>query len=129
MLKIQSLELNWKWLYDLQIWVGYGWYIWNLSVPDAEHSTLLTSKFAILIVLESNEGDVNINRIGSNPLEHLIGSFRMLSKNKKHTYKKLNSVIEREELIKQIKSVLGIGSIIRGRISSYARRNRFCKSK
>lgn len=35
----------------------------------------LSTIAAILIILESYEGNVNFNRIGSNPLEHLIGSF------------------------------------------------------
>lgn len=81
-------------------------------------SDTLSCISSLLYVLEGNSENVNLNRIGSNPIEHLIGSFRMLSRNE-NTYKKLKLIISKADLAKSIKKHLGINPSIIGRVSSY----------
>ena len=74
----------------------------------------------LLYIIEKDAENINLNCIGSNPTEHLIGIFRMLSRDE-HTYQKLKNVIEKSELAKELKSELGISTSIRGRIKSYGK--------
>lgn len=81
-------------------------------------SDTLSCISSLLHVLEGYNENINLNRVGSNPIEHLIGLFRMLSRNE-HTYKKLKSVISKSDLAKMIKDYLGLDPSIIGRVSSY----------
>ena len=72
----------------------------------------------LLYLLKSDvNSTIYLNRIGSNPVEHCIGSFRMLSKNQ-NTYHKLKKVVGEKNLLDDISKTIKVNQRISGRIPS-----------
>ena len=84
----------------------------NLAV---EHCNTVAS---LLSVLYSFNGTINLNRIGTNPLEHTFGAIRMRSRYK-HTYSRMLRSLGASESWKRLSSFLGVGSKITGRATYY----------
>ena len=76
--------------------------------------------FTILGVLKGSNGTVALNRVGTNPLEHLFGLVRMKS-HSVHLYEKMLRVLSRVELTKKMMLGLGEGLKIDQRKSYFAR--------
>ena len=69
-----------------------------------------------LYLLQSDTNcSIYLNRIGSNPVEHTIGNFRMLSKNQ-NTYHKLKKIVAKQNLFDEIKMKININHKISGRV-------------
>ena len=75
--------------------------------------------FAILGVLKGSNGTVALNRVGTNPLEHLFGLVRMKSRSV-HIYEKMLRVLSKVELAKKLMVGLGEGLKIDQRKSYFA---------
>lgn len=73
---------------------------------------------SIIKALDSFNGTINLNRIGSNPVEHVFGLLRMKSRNK-HTYDKMVKSLGEIELQKQLLKELGVNQPVSGRKSYY----------
>ena len=86
----------------------------NLAI---EHCNTVTS---LLAVLHTFNGTLNLNRIGTNPLEHTFGAIRMRSRYKK-TYDSMIRTLGTSETYKRLLSFLGVGSKISGRKTYYGR--------
>lgn len=80
-----------------------------------EHCNTVTS---LLVVLHTFNGTLNLNRIGTNPLEHTFGAIRMRSRYKK-TYDSMVRSLGASETYKRLLSFLGVGSRIAGRKTYY----------
>ncbi|KAK8895023.1 hypothetical protein M9Y10_023465 [Tritrichomonas musculus] len=76
---------------------------------------------SILSVIDSINGTINLNRIGSNPVEHVFGLLRMKSRNK-HTYDKMVKNLGEIELQKQLLKELGENQPVTGRKSYYGQK-------
>ena len=74
---------------------------------------------SLLRVLTTERGLVSLNRLGSNPIEHLFGLIRMKSRDA-HTFKKMNRTLGKIELHRQMKNTFGIGAHVNKRESYYA---------
>ena len=75
--------------------------------------------FAILGILKSSNGTVALNRIGTNPLEHLFGLVRMKS-HSVHIYEKMLRVLSKVGLAKKLMAEIGEGLSIDQRRSYFA---------
>ena len=75
---------------------------------------------SILSIIQSYNGTLNLNRIGTNPLEHTFGAIRMKSRYR-NTYEKMLKTVGKIELYKRITRNLKIGSKISGRRTYYGR--------
>ena len=73
---------------------------------------------SVLAVLYRFNGTINLNRLGTNPLEHTFGAIRMRSRYK-HTYENMIHSVGTTETWKQLTSFLGVGSRITGRKTYY----------
>lgn len=75
---------------------------------------------SLLGIIHRFNGTINLNRVGTNPLEHTFGLIRMRSRYK-HTYqnmlKSLNATLMWKSLVKS----LGVGSKVSGRRTYYGR--------
>ena len=76
---------------------------------------------SILSIMCRYNGTLNLNRIGSNPVEHVFGLVRMKSRNI-NTFEKMKKALGKAELHKKMKKELGIGVPIRSRTSYYGRK-------
>ena len=84
----------------------------NLAI---EHCNTIVS---LLSVMFRFNGSLNLNRLGTNPLEHTFGAIRMRSRYK-HTYDNMLKSLGSIETWKIASSMLGVGSKISGRKTYY----------
>ena len=84
----------------------------NLAI---EHCNTVAS---LLSVLDTFNGTVNLNRIGTNPLEHTFGAIRMRSRYR-NTYDAMLRSVGAMETWKCLSASLGVGSKIAGRKTYY----------
>ena len=75
--------------------------------------------FSVLCILKNTTGKVALNRIGTNPVEHLFGLVRMRSRSV-HTYDKLTKVLSKVELSQRLLSELGVKQQVDQRKSYFA---------
>ena len=75
--------------------------------------------FSVLHVLHEQRGFIALNRLGSNPVEHLFGLIRMRSRDI-HTFEKLQKTLGKIELHRQMKRDFGVGGNVNKRTSYYA---------
>ena len=75
---------------------------------------------SLLAVIYGFNMTLNLNRIGTNPLEHTFGTVRMRSKCK-HTYEKMVKSLGDVETWKRMVSIVGVGGKISGRRSCYGK--------
>ena len=75
--------------------------------------------FSLLHVLHTQKGLIALNRVGSNPVEHLFGLIRMKSRDI-HTFEKLQKTMGKIELHRQMKRDFGLGVSVNKRASYYA---------
>ena len=75
--------------------------------------------YGILRVLHKTNGTIALNRIGSNPLEHLFGLVRMKSKSV-HTFDRMIQVLPKVMLFQKVMSELGVNQQIDKRVSYFA---------
>lgn len=75
--------------------------------------------FSIVSLLKNATGKLALNRIGTNPVEHLFGLVRMRSRSV-HTYDKLTKVLSKVELSKRLLSDLGVSQPVDQRKSYFA---------
>ena len=75
---------------------------------------------SLLSILCRFNGSVNLNRAGTNPLEHTFGAIRMRSRYK-HTYDSMIRSIGCTETWKRLARSLGVGSSVSGRKTYYGR--------
>ena len=80
-----------------------------------EHCNTVVS---ILAVLYGHNGTINMNRLGTNPLEHTFGLIRMRSRYR-HTYQNMLRTVNTTMLWKSLVSFLGVGSKVSGRRTYY----------
>lgn len=80
-----------------------------------EHCNTVAS---LLALIQGCNGTVNLNRIGTNPLEHTFGSIRMRSRYK-NTYNSMMRSLGTSETWKRLVADLGVGSSISGRKTYY----------
>ena len=73
---------------------------------------------SLLSILSGINGSVNLNRAGTNPLEHTFGSIRMRSRYK-HTYDSMVRSLGATETWKRLVSSLGVGAKVSGRKTYY----------
>ena len=73
---------------------------------------------SMLSVMFRFNGSLNLNRLGTNPLEHTFGAIRMRSRYK-HTYDSMVKSLGKIETWKAVSSFLGVGSRICGRKTYY----------
>ena len=76
--------------------------------------------FAILNVLKGSNGTISLNRIGTNPLEHLFGLVRMKS-HSVHVYDKMVRVLSKASLAKRLLAEFGEGWKVDQRKSYFAK--------
>ena len=74
--------------------------------------------FSILRIIDFFNGTIHLNRLGSNPVEHVFGLLRMKSRYK-HSFDKMKKVFEEIDLHKQLLHDLGENQPIRGRKTYY----------
>ena len=74
---------------------------------------------SLLRVLATERGLISLNRIGSNPIEHLFGLIRMKSRDA-HTFEKLRKTLGNIELHRQMQGMFGVGAPVNKRESYYA---------
>ena len=84
----------------------------NLAI---EHCNTVAS---LLSVLDTFNGSVNLNRVGTNPLEHTFGAIRMRSRYR-NTYNAMIRSVGEMEAWKCLSANLGVGSKIAGRKTYY----------
>lgn len=84
----------------------------NLAI---EHCNTVAS---LLAVLDTFNGTVNVNRVGTNPLEHTFGAIRIRSRYR-NTYMAMLRSVGEMEAWKRIAGDLGVGSKIAGRKTYY----------
>lgn len=75
---------------------------------------------SILGIMQRFNGAINLNRVGTNPLEHTFGLIRMRSRYK-HTYQNMLKSLNVTLMWKTAASFLGVGSKITGRRTYYGR--------
>ena len=75
---------------------------------------------SLLKAMSTESGPLGLNRIGSNPVEHLFGLVRMKSRDS-HTFQKLKKTLGKIELHRQMKDDFGIGASVNKRESYYAK--------
>ena len=76
--------------------------------------------FSLLSVLKTADGKVSLNRVGTNPLEHLFGLVRMRSRSV-HTYDKMLNALSKAGLSQRLLADLGVNSPVDQRRSYFAR--------
>ena len=79
---------------------------------------LCNTCFSILRVMDFFNGTINLNRFGSNPVEHIFGLLRMKSRYK-NSFEKMKKVFGEIELHKQLLNDLGENQPISGRKTYY----------
>lgn len=77
--------------------------------------TISTLSTLLYLIKNDENSTIYLHRIGSNPVEHTIGHFRMLSKNQ-NTYHKLKKIVGKKKLFDEVKKKLNIHHKISGRI-------------
>lgn len=87
--------------------------------PTAFVTEYCNTVTSLLRVLTTERGLVALNRIGSNPVEHLFGLIRMRSRDV-HTFEKLKRTLGKIELHRHMKKEFGVGVPVNKRISYYA---------
>ena len=75
--------------------------------------------YSLLSVLKNCNGTIALNRVGTNPVEHLFGLVRMKSKSV-HTYDKMVQVLSKVALSQRLLSELGVNSRVDQRRSYFA---------
>ena len=79
---------------------------------------LTNTLFSHLSILYCNNGTINLNRLSSNPLEHMIGIVRMRSRYS-HIYSNAVKSLGKVQLLKEISKIVNPGEPINGRKSYY----------
>ena len=88
--------------------------MFSSSITSDTISTIST----LLFLLKSDvNSKIYLNRIGRNPVEHFIVSFRMLSKNQ-NTFHKLKKIVGEKNLLDSIERTIKMHQRITGRIPS-----------
>ena len=88
--------------------------------PDQLALELCNTLASILSVIYSYNGTIHLNRIGTNPLEHIFGTIRMRSRYKR-TYSNMVRSVGHMETLKRMAAILGTCVKVSGRKSYYGR--------
>ena len=80
-----------------------------------EHCNTVASLLAVLYGFNTT---INLNRLGTNPLEHTFGLIRMRSRYR-HTYQNMLRTINATMMWKSLANFLGVGSRVSGRRTYY----------